>query len=95
MANYDLLNQDKAKNEDTETAPCDCGLVKPMPENSSTRKVSDLTIAEYKKLWIECYEELEQHKQDTSMAEYNRLTAKPIAVSDISTRAGVPVPKEY
>ena len=60
-----------------------------------TRKVSDLTIAEYKKLWIECYEELEQHKQDTSMKEYNRLTAKPIVISDISTRDGVPVPKEW
>lgn len=42
------------------------------------RKIYELSVAEFKKLWIECYEELEQHKLDTSMKEYKRLTAKPI-----------------
>ena len=30
-----------------------------------------------------------------NLKEYNRLTAKPITISDISTRNGEPVPKEW
>ena len=59
------------------------------------KKVSDLTVPEFKNLMVECFEMLKQRELETSIKEYNRLTAKPITISDISTRNGEPVPKEW
>ena len=78
----------------TEIEPCACEKGKQIAGEIG-KKVSDLTIDEFKTLMVECFEMLKQREQDTSMKEYNRLTAKPIVVSDISTRDGVPVPKEW
>ena len=51
------------------------------PENMNElneRKICELSVKEFKSLWIECYEAMERHKLDMSMAEYQRLTVKPI-----------------
>ena len=40
------------------------------------KKVADLTVAEFKNLMVECFEMLKQRELDTSIKEYDRLTAK-------------------
>ena len=87
QVNYDLPNQDKVcpdckgtgwvgdygavRKGNTEIAPCDCGLVKPML-GETTRKVSDLTIAELKDIILWCFDKHEKIKQDKAVAEWKR-----------------------
>ena len=55
----------------TEIAPCGCGLVKPML-GAPARKVSDLTISEFKETVLWCLEHHEKIKQDKAVAEWKR-----------------------
>mgnify|MGYP001590786579 CR=1 FL=1 len=87
MTNNDLLNYD----DEIICPTCkSIGRIK-----KRDRIISDLTLPEFKTLMVDCFEMLKQRELDTSMKEYDRLTAKPIVVSDISTRGGVPVAKEW
>lgn len=83
------------KRYNNEYHPCDACEKGKTLAGDCERKICELSVNEFKKLWIECYEELEQHKLDTSMEEYKRLTTKQIVTNDISTRDGKPVPKEW
>ena len=74
--NYDLLNQDKAKNEGIELANKHLNMVKEALKEVKlevVKKVSDLTVPEFKTLMVECFEMLKQRELDTSMKEYERV----------------------
>ena len=101
MTNYDLLNQDKAKEEpcpickgigwyvdhagikgNTEAIiPCACGINKPMLDET-TRKVSDLTIADLYELIPKIVRECKRQDDEQAEREYRKLT-------------GTKVPREY
>ena len=111
--NYDLLNQDEAKNEgvewanehldmvkdalDQDKAKKDlvCGECKNNVESltapyffrclscdEKVKKVSDLTIAEFKNLMVDCFEMLKQRELDTSMKEYERVCRGDVPLKD-------------
>ena len=89
MANYDLLNQDKATcaecdgtgwvgdngpgiKGNTEIDPCGCGLKKPLLDGT-TRKVSDLTVAELYDLIIKAVKECKQQDAANAEKQYGEL----------------------
>lgn len=40
------------------------------------KRISDLTLPEFKELLVDCFEMLKRREIDTSMEEYKRLTDK-------------------
>ncbi len=56
--------------------------------NMDEMKIYELSVEEFKKLMVECYEMLEKRKLDTSMEEYKRLTSKTLAYSPITLKGG-------
>ena len=57
------------------------------------KKVSDLTVPEFKNLMVECFEMLKQRelaRLGASIKEYERIT-----LNDISTKGGIPISKEW
>ena len=74
MTNYDLLNQDKAKNEGIELANKHLNmvkeaLVKPILGNM-TRKVSDLTVADLFELIPKIVRECKRHDAEEAKVAY-------------------------
>ena len=77
--NNDLLNYD-----DEKTCPNCLGVGRiknlvtddDLYRNVDSRNIHDLTIPEFKKLMVECFEMLKQREIETSMKEYNKLTTK-------------------
>lgn len=59
----DLFNYD-----DEMICPICHGIGRVLKRN---KRVSDLTVEEYKALWIECYEEMEKHKLTRLEGESN------------------------
>ena len=98
MTNYDLLNQDKAKNEGVEWANEHLDMVKnalsEIKKNPDERKIYELSIEEFKEIMIECFEMLKQRELDTSIKEYTKLTAKP-ENPEMFIRDGKLVSKEW
>lgn len=86
MTNYDLLNQDKARNEGIDLANKHLDMVRTALKEVGTvevvKKVSDLTVPEFKTLMVECFEMLKQRELDTSMKEYERVCRGDVPLED-------------
>lgn len=70
------------KRYNNEYHPCDACEKGKRLAGDGERKIYELSVTEFKKLMVECFEMLEQHRLDTSMKEYEKLT-------------GGKLPKEY
>ena len=77
MANYDLLNQEKAKNEGIELANKHLDMVrealKEVKPLEVVKKVSDLTVTELQDLVLWCLGNHEKIKAEKAQAEWERL----------------------
>lgn len=58
------------------------------------RKIYELSVKEFKKVMIECFEMLKQREIDTSTKEYNRVS-KGLKPDEIFIRNGQAISKEY
>ena len=76
----------------TEIEPCACEKGKQIAGEIG-KKVSDLTVPEFKILMVECFEMLKQREIDTGMKEYNRLSRAKS--NEMFIRDGKPIPKEW
>jgi len=99
MTNWDIINQDEAKQEGKNLAEKHLTMINDAiksvltPEAKDERKIYELSVKQFKELMVECYEIVEQRKLDTSMQEYKRLTTKTI-VEDLNDGRKI-VPQEY
>lgn len=85
--NWDILNQDKAKNEGEELANEHL--------NPDERKIYELSVKEFKELMVDCFEMWKQMEMDTSVKEYDKITTKPIKIEEVFVKDGKTVPQEY
>ena len=46
------------------------------------KKVSDLTVPEFKNLMVECFEMLKQRELDTSIKEYDKVCRGDVPLED-------------
>lgn len=62
------------------------------PISQSERKICELSVTEFKKLWTECYEELERHKLDTKIKGITNINKG--GKNEVFIRNGEAVPQE-
>ena len=53
-----------------------------LPNQDEAKKVSDLTVPEFKELMVECFEMLKQRELDTSTKEYERVCRGDVPLKD-------------
>lgn len=84
--------------EETEEVCHDCNDTDCADEHGKslpTRRVSDLSIQEFKDLMVDCFERLKQRELDTSKKEYDKITTKRIKLEEVFVKDGKAVPQEY